>query len=266
MLSYFCIMKKGIIVSGLITFMIFAGCKPVTQSNSQDSLLQAVTWYQQSAEMKAIYIQSYNWAERILKERIGQGAEKTLAVVLDIDETVLDNSPQAAQQIIDGMPYNQEMWDEWCQLKKAEALPGVLEFTREAIAMGVEVFYISNRGIHLLDVTLENLKSAGLPNADAEHVLLKTDSSAKDERRARVSQSHEVVLLIGDNLGDFSGIFDDRMDGSDREKVLANAERFGYEYIILPNPLYGGWEKPFRGDSPEAGNLNKKEALHSFRH
>lgn len=259
-------MKKGIIVSGLSILIIITGCQPVAQPNSQEALLQAVTWYQQSAEMKAIYIQSYNWAERILKERAEQGAEKALAVVLDIDETVLDNSPQTAQQVIEGKPYGQEMWDEWCQLSKAEALPGVLGFTKEAMAMGVEVFYISNRGIHLLDVTLENLKVAGLPNADAEHVLLKTDSSVKDERRARVSQSHEVVLLIGDNLGDFSGIFDDRMDGSDKEKVMAHADRFGYEYIILPNPLYGGWEKPFRGESPEAANLNKKKALISFRH
>lgn len=253
------------IISALLVFIVLAGCKQVAQTNSQDSLLQAVTWYQHSAEMEAIYIQSYNWAERILRERLEPDAEKPPAVVLDIDETVLNNSPQAAQQIIDGLPYSQEMWDEWCQLKQAEALPGVVDFTRKAMEMGVEVFYISNRGIHLLDVTLGNLESAGLPNADADHVLLKTGSSAKDERRDRVRQSFEIVLMIGDNLGDFSGIFDERLDGSDSENVLANAEHFGFDYIILPNPLYGGWEKSFRGDSPGASNLNKKECLVSFR-
>ena len=258
-------MYKRIFYSVIISIMIVPGCRPMAQPNTQEYLLQSLTWYQQSAEMKAIYIQSFNWATRILKEKLEQGSAKPFAVVLDIDETVLDNSPQTAQQIIDGFPFSDEMWDEWCRLAKAEPLPGVLEFTQLAAEMGVELFYISNRGIHLLDVTLENLESAGLPYADAEHVLLKTNGSDKDDRRAMVSQYHDVVLLIGDNLGDFSGIFDQRMDGADIENVMANKDLFGFEYILLPNPLYGAWEIPFRGDSPEASKLNKRNALIFYR-
>ena len=258
-------MNKQIIYAGIVFALIFSGCQPEAQSNNQEHLLQSLTWYQQSAEMKAIYIQSFNWAGKVLMEKLEQESELPVAVVLDIDETVLDNSPQTARQIIDGVPFSDEMWDEWCGLAQAEALPGVLEFTHKAEALGVEVFYISNRGIHLLDVTLENLNSAGFPNSDVGHILLKTDSSAKDDRRAKVRQSHNVVLLIGDNLGDFSGIFDTRMNGADLENVLAYRESFGFEYIILPNPLYGGWEKKFRGESPEETRLNKFDALVSYR-
>ena len=245
--------------------MILSGCQPEAQSNNQEHLLQSLTWYQQSAEMKAIYIQSFNWAGLVLMEKLEQESELPMAVVLDIDETVLDNSPQTAQQLIDGVPFSDEMWDEWCTLARAEALPGVLEFTLKAEAQGVEVFYISNRGIHLLDVTLDNLNSAGFPNADANHVLLKTDTSAKDDRRAKVRQSHNVVLLIGDNLGDFSGIFDTRLNGADSETVLTHRESFGYDYIVLPNPLYGAWEKSLRGESSGETRLNKINALKSYR-
>lgn len=248
----------------MITLLI-SGCRPAPQSNSQEHLLQAVSWYQNSAEMKAIYIQSFSWASKIVREKLEQSASLPLAVILDIDETVLNNSPQTAQQIVDGVPFSNKMWDEWCQLSEAEPLPGALSFTVWAAEMGVELFYISNRGNHLLDLTLDNLKSAGFPFADAKHVLLKTDTSDKDERRASVSQSHDVVLLIGDNLGDFSGIFDERQDGADVENVMANSELFGHKYIILPNPLYGGWEKPFRGESPEISNLNKRDALKYYR-
>jgi 5'-nucleotidase (lipoprotein e(P4) family) len=96
-------------------------------------------------------------------------------------------------------------------------------------------------------------------------VLLKTGSSVKDERRSKVRQSHEVALLIGDNLSDFSGIFDNRQDGADLGNVMANRDMFGYEFIILPNPLYGGWEKSFRGESAEATNQNKRDALRVYK-
>jgi 5'-nucleotidase (lipoprotein e(P4) family) len=157
------------------------------------------------------------------------------------------------------------MWDEWCGLSSAEALPGALDFTNLAAELGLDVYYISNRGIHLLEVTLENLKSAGFPFADTKHVLLKTDTSVKEKRRAKVRETHNVVLLIGDNLGDFSGIFDKSLDGADSENVMAHMQQFGYEYIMLPNPLYGGWEKPFRGESSEATSLNKRDALNFYR-
>lgn len=265
-------MKELIIYFGIAFLLLLSGCRTSdqesqsVQTNSQEHLLQAVSWYQHSAEMKAAYLQAFNWASRILKTEVQQEAALPLAVVLDIDETVLDNSPQTAQQILDGEPFSNTMWDEWCSLSEAEALPGALGFTLQAEEMGVEVFYISNRGSHLLDVSLKNLKFAGFPNADIEHVLLKTESSVKDARRAKVRESYDIVLLIGDNLGDFSGIFDHRQDGAASKRVMENRDMFGYEFIILPNPLYGSWEKPFRGESSWETNRNKSEGLRCFQH
>ena len=270
-LCYFYDMKRFIIYSGIAFLLVISACQineqesQPLQANSQEHLLQAVTWYQHSAEMKAAYIQAFNWAGRVLKSKAQLEAGLPLAVILDIDETVLDNSPQTARQILDGEAFSNEMWDEWCSLAKAEPLPGALEFTLQARAMGVEVFYISNRGTHLLDVSLENLKSAGFPNADAEHVLLKTDSSVKDARRSKVRETYDVVLLIGDNLGDFSGIFDERQGDLASENVMKNRAAFGFEFIILPNPLYGSWEKPFSGASPSISKENKMEALRAYQ-
>lgn len=241
--------------------LISSGCSEKEAANHQEHLLQSALWYQQSAEMEALYYQSFNWAEKVLAEKIQSSGDVAMAVVLDIDETILDNSPQTAHQVLENKAYNDKIWDEWCTLVQAAPLPGALEFTKSAIEMGVEVFYISNRKIHLLEVTLENMKKIGFPNADPVHVLLRTGSSAKDERREKVKETHEIALLIGDNLGDFAGIFDQRQEDGASGAVYKNRHQFGERFIMLPNPMYGGWEKAFRGGTPEQTIENKLEGL-----
>ena len=251
--------------SVLLLVLILSSCRQVPSSGaSQDHLLQATLWYQHSAEMKALYYQAFNWAAVVLEREVAHPSGRPRAVVLDIDETVLDNSPQTGRQILDGVPFSPDIWDRWCRLEAAEALPGVLDFTLRATELGVEVFYISNRGDHLTDPTLANLQKLGFPNADRDHVLLKSTTSDKDARRAMVSVDHDLVMLIGDNLGDFSGVFDERADGRDLEEVERNREKFGYEFILLPNPMYGSWEKPYRGDSPAYSIEKKKAAIRAF--
>ena len=252
------------IISLSLASMFLCACTQQGREVSQDHLLQATLWYQQSAEMAAIYYQCYHWAGRVLEDKLPQGDFNSPAVVLDIDETILDNSPQSARQVLCNMPFSDTMWDEWCSLAEARALPGALEFTSLAEALGVEVFYISNRGSHLMEVTLVNLRNAGFPYADSSHVLLKTGSSVKDERRARVASTHEILLLIGDNLGDFSGIYDERINGSARENVTREKDLFGERYIILPNPIYGAWEKPYRSSDVSVSLEMKKEALEAY--
>ena len=228
--------------------LLATSCSNNPAAESQGHLLQATLWYQHSAEMEALYIQAYNWGMKVIDQEVSPGGSRPMAVVLDIDETVLDNSPQTGRQLTLNEAFSNEMWDQWCELESAEALPGALEFTRYAGEKGVEVFYISNRGDHLLDVTLANLQKQGFPNADASHVLLKTETSVKDERRSKVKESHDIILLIGDNLGDFSGVFDERTEGSASTEVHKLRELFGCEFIMLPNPMYGSWEKPYRED------------------
>ncbi|MFH0759048.1 MAG: 5'-nucleotidase, lipoprotein e(P4) family [Bacteroidota bacterium] len=259
-------MKNFLTYRICLLIILLPGCTRDHLTGQQDQLIQATIWFQHSAEMRALYYQSYNWAGRELERKVSEGSEKPWAVVLDIDETVLDNSPQTAQQIVDGEPFTDAMWDEWCSLAQAQPLPGALDFTKSAAGKGVELFYISNRGNHLLGVTLQNLRAAGFPFADSSHVLLKTSTSVKDPRIEKVKETHEIALLIGDNLGDFSGMFDERSDGLVKERVDEKRDLFGTTFFLLPNPMYGSWEKPFRGEFPEETRSLKKEQLRTYRH
>ncbi len=213
--------------------------------------VQALLWHQQAAETDALYIQGYNVAsDRIREYQPGEG-DFPPAVVLDIDETVLDNSPFNVDMLRNGYSYSEEKWAVWCELREALPLPGVLQFTKLADSLGIEVFYISNRAATLMDATLDNMQKYGFPNADEAHVLLKTTTSSKDTRRAAVSKNYEIILLLGDNLGDFEGIFDNRAERYGKLAVQEHRERFGRKFIVFPNPIYGGWvNASFPGGMP----------------
>ena len=126
--------------------------------------------------------------------------------------------------------------------KSAKALPGAVAFFRYADSMGVEVFYISNRYEEQLAETLENMAALGLPNADPEHVFLKTNSKEKQSRRDRVLQEHHVLMYLGDNLSDLSSVFDGQ--GTIQRNLLVDelSDAFGDRFIVFPNAMYGDWE------------------------
>jgi 5'-nucleotidase (lipoprotein e(P4) family) len=243
-------MKKLIIVTGMIMLAacgtVRKGTVPsevtVSPAETQDQLILATLWYQQSAEMKALYYQCYRNAEIALSENLAW-SDKTrpAAVVLDIDETVLDNSPYQGWQVLENKAFNDQDWIRWVNLAKADPLPGAVKFTRYADSLGVEVFYVSNRTVPEMGPTLINLKACGFADADSAHVLLKVSGSSKIERRALLEKDYEILLLIGDNLGDHSGIYEKRGAGLGFDAVEADKNMFGTKYIILPNPMYGSW-------------------------
>jgi len=229
----------------LVIPLVFFSCKPQENTKQQDKLIQSVLWYQHSGEMKALYYQGYNLAGSIISAYNNEASELPPAVVLDIDETILDNSPQSVQQILDNQSFNDEAWDKWCRLAEAQPLPGALEFTLKAKELGIEVFYITNRKAHLTDVTLENLRKFGFPNADSTHLYPREEgsSSSKNGRRAIVSENYRIILFMGDNLGDFDGMFDDRSVNEGCDAVEAAKDAFGTRFIVFPNPIYGNWER-----------------------
>jgi len=237
-------MKKLIIVACSI---ILASCATVKQKSpsgeeTQDQLILATLWYQRSAEMKALYNQCYRNAEIALSENLAwSDGTRPAAVVLDIDETVLDNSPFQGWQVIENRAFNNTDWKRWVDLARAAALPGAVEFTRYADSLGVEVFYVSNRSVAETGPTIENMAALGFACADSAHMLLKENTSSKVARREWLEKDHEIILLIGDNLADFSGIYEDRGDDLGFSAVEADRELFGTRYIILPNPMYGNW-------------------------
>ena len=242
----------------------------VDQTKQNDYLTMSTLWYQRASECRALYYQAFNFAKHSLVANLAESKnDKPKAVVVDIDETVLDNSPFEAYSVRTGKQYSNKLWHEWTGKAAAQATPGSLEFLKFAESKGVETFYISNRSVSETAVTLQNLKALGFPFADEAHILLKTDTSVKTVRRNKVSDTHEILILAGDNIGDFDELFEDRSQNFGFETVDSHKADFGKRFIILPNPMYGSWErvafKGQRGLSPEQKNEMRKETLFGYK-
>lgn len=209
-----------------------------------EQLVTSVLWFQQSAEMVASYLQAYQYGKLILTGKLDTlNAQLPPAVVLDIDETVLDNSPYEVYLIGKGELYQPSTWKEWTDQARAKALPGALDFVNFAKEKGVEVFYISNRKVNELDATVRNLKAHNFPFADNEHVLLKESTSDKTARREKVAENYNIILFLGDNLTDYSELYADRGSDMGKQLIYKNLEDLLYNFVMLPNPMYGEWEK-----------------------
>ncbi len=215
--------------------------------NTQSHLIAATLFTQHASEYKALCMQAYNAAQSQLPGLIHEVQKP--AVVLDLDETVLDNSPYTAWQIKNDLPYSPDTWTEWVERAKAKAVPGVEHFLRFADSLGVALFYISNRDTSHLEATMENMRALGLPQVVYEHFMLKTNTSDKTERRNAVeAMGYSIVMLVGDNLGDFRGEYDKPATNPKRdEATLSDRSHFGKRYIMLPNTLYGTWEGAMYG-------------------
>ena len=251
-------MKKITFFSLLIT-LFFSSCQEASQKpqpKNNDGLLMATLFVQQSSEYKALCYQVYNMAHSRLDQKIADyKGEKALAVIVDIDETVLDNSPFSARSILQNTDYP-KYWEEWCNKAEAKAIPGALGFLKYAQSQGVETFYISNRKAHLTPATLKNLQLQGFPYADSAHLFLRTHTSDKQERRNAVKAQHEVLLYFGDALGDFSSQFDDQSTAVRQSLSQEMEKKFGADYMVLPNPTYGAWMSAMRKGSPKNTTLD----------
>lgn len=238
----------------ILVLFLFSGCQTLktnaSRSGSGTNLpvrehsVQSVLWQQLSGEYQALCYQAFNLARFQLDEILLQSNSegKPLAIITDIDETLIDNSPYNAKMIETDEEYSKEGWIEWGLLEQATAVPGALEFLKYAESKGVQVFYISNRYAVQDKETMANLKKLGFPFIDEKHFLLREKTSGKEERRQTVSKENEVIMLLGDNLSDFAEVFEDKST-NDRNKIVQNLkDKFGTEFIVLPNPMYGDWE------------------------
>ncbi len=257
----------------------FSGCRSTRPSVQQpsrithpDPLLQqdvlAVLWYQQSAECRALYYQAFNVArDRLDRILADDTTSRKKAVVLDIDETILDNSPWEAQIIKDNADLP-GTWEAWVRLAQAAPLPGARRFLEYVVSKGIDVYYISNRSEKNLKPTIKNLRKWNFPQADSDHVLLATTMDNKTARRDLVRRTHEIILLLGDNLGDFEQLFQKKPVEERNELVDREAEQFGRKFIVFPNPVYGEWNQAvyqYAGDKPDSVKAkNRLRALQSF--
>lgn len=255
----------------LIASLLLTACQnreAKSPVNSSERLLMATLYHQTAAEYRALCYQSYNLAKLRLDEALKTKMDKKPAVIVDVDETVLDNSNYEARQILDGTSYSFETWKTWTDLCAAIPVPGALEFLKYAASKGVDVFYVTNRKLVEKQSTTENLRKMGFPNADTAFVMPRTTEGSKEPRRRAIQATHEIVLLCGDNLNDFSSIFEDKPT-AERFAVTDSVQSlFGSRFIVLPNPMYGDWDTALfngqRGLSDSAKTNLRKAALRSY--
>lgn len=242
--------------------------------------LNALLWQQSSAEYYANTRQSFFQAEQALLAQLSQtnlsaALEQTTdfsalppAVIVDVDETMLDNSAFLARRLVEGQPFEPVRWNGWCEQMAATALPGAVEFSNFAHARGVRIVYVSNRDVALLEPTRRNLQALGFADTSTAATFLLRDRDSglesKAARRKLVAQRYRIVLMVGDNLADFTE--DYRVDPSARLRWSQDhAAYWGSRWIMLANPSYGSWEQSVLGFdetlSPERAREQKLRAL-----
>lgn len=231
-------------------------------------MVLATLFQQTAAEYRALCYQSFNIGRFMLDVDLAdKSVDKHRIIVLDIDETVLDNSPFQAKSVLNSTTYP-TYWKEWCDAAKAEPLPGAIEFLNYARANGVSIFYVTNRKDNFKEVTIQNLKDKGFPHADAEHVITRSAEASKEGRRQELLAKYHISLLFGDNLNDFAEDFEGKDIKSRSDAVDQVSKKFGTRYIVLPNAMYGDWEDAIYGYNPRASDSirfeMRRKALKSF--
>lgn len=242
-------------------------CISYHELRSQQNML-ATNWYQTAGEVKALYIQGYNIAKERLVKHLKTPSKKPYSIVLDLDETVIDNSPYSAENILQGRAYEPNTWNEWVNKMEAKAVPGAKEFLEFANKNKVEIYYISDRTEEQLDATIMNLEKIGIPVQGRDHVLLKNaqDKSGKMNRREYVKNHTNLIMLFGDNLSDFDEFSKKSVEDRNR-RMEELAEEFGSRFILFPNPMYGAFESAiYNGKFGDAENQikSRREALQPY--
>ena len=229
------------------------------QQYQAETETMGLLWMRTSAEYRALAYQGYNVAMNAVKMAVTDPSHqrKPLAIVLDADETVVDNTKLMGESIVNGNGrFDAPWWRQAVHQGKSQAMPGAVEFLNEVHKQGVEIFYVSNRYAPVnLDVTIQNFKELGFPSVDKDHVLLFEKDSDKQPRFDAIAKKYYVVLYMGDNAGDFP-IGTKGKTLAERNGIIdAHKEDFGTTFVVFPNPAYGSWvsalAKGYQNFSPE---------------
>ncbi len=234
-----------------------------TAASAGNDQLNALVWMQTSVEHAMVNEELFRAARSELPAALADPARNALsfperssavaglppAVIVDVDETMLDNAPYMAWAAARGGAFDDASWGYWVRLGKARPMPGALAYARRADELGISVFYVTNRNQDLAAATLDNLRRQGFPVAGPQvfmglgMVTPGCESSGGDKRcrRMAVARQYRVLQLVGDQLGDFIS------DEGDTPAARAAAvepyrQWFGQRWFLLPNPIYGGWE------------------------
>ncbi len=266
------------------TVSVRIGEMTVARAVPANDNLNAVLWMQSAEEYRAVALGTY----RAAQARLGDALDDTTwsadpfqarrsgfgrlhaAVVLDVDETVLDNSPYQARSASDGTPYDPATWGAWVREGRERAIPGALDYTRAAAARGIRVVYLTNRRADEEAPTAARLAALGFPIADGDAILARGErpewaASDKDTRRAFVADRYRVLHYLGDNLGDFLGHENDTPEAR-RQMTAPYDAWWGVRWFAFPNPSYGSWETALTrglppGSPADSARAAKRRAL-----
>jgi 5'-nucleotidase (lipoprotein e(P4) family) len=262
-----------------------APAAPASAENFELDNLNGVVWARTAAEAEALHRQSYAMARRALEmaladpswtaatEQSGDFSRLPPAVIVDVDETVLDTSDYMVERFRNGRPFDKVDWNRYVQRENATPIPGALDFLKYAASKGVTVFYVSNRSVadaaagvaDEVEPSRRNLAKFGFPNTDSTKTFLFRDKprgwQEKSPRRAEVAKTHRILMLVGDNLYDFVDI-----EQADRDKRALAVQKhlawLGTRWIVIANPMYGSWEQVVAGyDTGAAGRKARLEAV-----
>jgi len=256
-------MPRRSLAALLLVVVLGLAVPAVAQDPPAHDLLNAVLWMQRSVEYQATALTAFALARIRLDQALADSnwtaapAEQTgsyqslpPAVILDVDESILDNSAYQVWMVFKNTTFDPKTWNAYVNTVTSRAVPGAVEFARYADAKGVKVFYLSNRTAEEEPATRKNLERYGFPIGGNVDTMLMTRKqpqwgSAKGPRRAHIAKSYRILLNIGDNFGDF--VDDYRGSETERQKVMdQHKDRWGREWIMIANPSYGSFESaPF---------------------
>lgn len=237
--------------------MVYWPDAPAPQATLSQQNVNAALYQNASAEVAWLYEQGYAYARLKLDANLNGPDSLPPAVIVDVDETVLDNSPYELENLLAGRNYNPATWKAWTARAEAKALPGAVEFLRYAESRGCSVFYITNRDADEKGATITNLARLGFPMADSAHVWTMDGTSDKTMRRSAVQRDHRVVLLIGDQLTDYSQLLKDRSATHGLPAMYTLSGELSHYFILLPNAVYGYWRDGITGRGSDAEKLER---------
>ena len=240
----------------ITTEIIFAENEKKDIRDLKEQNIMSVLYQQTAAERLAGALQTFRSAKQALDIALADSSWSALpgqdiqnkkpAIIVDVDETVLDNTAYEARMILDGTKYP-EGWISWGKEAAAAEIPGAKDFLNYAASKGVTIFYITNRVAELKEATKKNLTKLGIHwDQTKETILMRGENnwdSNKGPRRTLVGNEYRVLLMVGDNLGDFVDAKDNNLSPINRKKIVEDyADYWGVQWFMLQNIAYGDWE------------------------
>ena len=251
-------------MSIFLSILIFLTACQTNEVTSSNNLAYAVAWKKTAAEYRALYYQGFNIARQRVDEFVNSpinGLGKPLAIISDLDDTLILSDPYWSYLIKHDLEFfDDSVWDEWVASDQATPSPGALEFLNFCEENNISVFYVTNRnqGDNTREYLVNTLNRLDFPSVDDDHLFVLQESSNKELIQNQIKDDYEVIVMLGDNLNDFSREYYVSDIGERYSLVENNSEKYGSDFILFPNPTDGHWIRAIFGESEPAPTIDNK--------